>query len=162
MSLTHVTEIRVRWSECDPAGIVYFPHYFTYFELGCSDYVRSRNATWRALAARFGVVSFPRVEAHAHYRASARYEDVVAVHTHVSHVARKVITFEFRIYRQADGVLLTEGHMKIAPTNAQRRAAEISPAFAEWLLGTEPLDAPDGAQPPAPPPDAPGRPPFAL
>jgi len=162
VSLTHVTEIRVRWSECDPAGIVYFPHYFTYFELGCWDYVRSRNASWRALAARFGVVSFPRVEAAARYRASARHEDVVAVYTHVSHVARKVITFEFRIYRQVDGVLLTEGHMKIAPTNAQRRAAVISPAFADWLLGMEPLEEPAGAQPLAPPPDAPGRPPFAL
>ena len=133
--LVHVTELRVRWSECDPARIVYFPHYLTYFELGSMDYLRTRGGGWGAICERYGYVSFPRVEAFARYKASARYDDLLAVHTRVRDVARKVVTFEHRLYRQADGLLLTEGHIKAAPTDAQGRAAVIPPELAAWFLG---------------------------
>ena len=149
----HVTEVRVRWSECDPAGIVHFANYLTYFELGCIDYLRSRGADWRAIRRRYGYVGFPRVEAHARYKAPARYDDLIAVHTRVADVARKVVTFEFQIYRQADGALLTEGHVKIAPTNTEGRAAIIPPALAAWFRGGPlpddvPFDAAPGPEPP--------------
>lgn len=133
----------MRWSECDPANIVYFPHYLTYFELGSLDYLRSRGADWTAIGRHFGYYSFPRVEAHARYRGSARYNDVIAVHTWVGDVARKIVTFDFQIHRPSDGAFLTEGHMKVAPVDTQRRAALITPAFRDWLLGAGPLgDAP--------------------
>ncbi|SRR5579884_200015 len=134
----HVTEVRVRWNECDPAGIVYFPNYFTYFELGSMDYLRSRRAEWQALRQRFGFASFPRVEASARYRVSARFDDLLAVHTRVREVARKVVTFEFHLYRQADDVLLAEGQVKAAFTSAEGRAMVIPPAVAAWFRG-EPL-----------------------
>jgi acyl-CoA thioester hydrolase len=154
---TQVTEIRVRWNECDPAGIVYFPNYFTYFELGSMDFLRARREEWLALRERFGFASFPRVEATARYRVSARFDDVLTVHTRVRDVARKVVTFEFQLYRQDDGVLLAEGHVKAAFTDAERRAMVIPPAVAAWLLG-EPIpageasagDAPGAAPAPRP------------
>lgn len=137
---THVTEVRVRWNECDPAGIVYFPNYFTYFELGSMDYLRSRREEWQALRRRFGFASFPRVEATARYRVSARFDDLLEVHTRVGDVARKVVTFQFQLFRQADGVLLAEGHVKAALTSADGRAMIIPPAVAAWFRG-EPLPA---------------------
>src|ERR687894_1360985 len=104
----HVTEIRVRWAECDPAQIVYFAHYLTYFELGSFEYLRSRGATWGAIRERYGFASVPRVEAHARFKASARYDDLLAIHTRVGDVGRKIVTFESAVYRQADARLLAE------------------------------------------------------
>jgi acyl-CoA thioester hydrolase len=161
----HVTEVRVRWSECDPAGIVYFANYFTYFELGTFDYLRRRSADWRAICRRFGFVGFPRVEAFARYRAPARFDDLLAVHTRVREVARKVITFECHVYRQPEGALLAEGYLKIAPTNAEGRAALIPPALAAWLQGGPPPPEAAGAAsgeleeagPPTPPAALPDR-----
>ena len=136
----HLTEVRVRWNECDPAGIVYFPNYFTYFELGSMDYLRARGAEWQALRRQLGFASFPRVEASARYRASARFDDRLMVHTRVREVARKVITFEFRLHRQPDGALMAEGQVKAAFTNAEGRAMVIPPTVVAWFLG-QPLGA---------------------
>jgi acyl-CoA thioester hydrolase len=155
---TQVTEIRVRWNECDPAGIVYFPNYFTYFELGSMDFLRARREEWQALRERFGFASFPRVEATARYRVSARFDDILAVHTRVRDVARKVVTFEFQLYRQHDGVLLAEGHVKAAFVDAERRAMVIPPVVAAWLLGQPDAPAPAGGAPDAPEAAAPDRP----
>jgi acyl-CoA thioester hydrolase len=130
-----VTEVRVRWNECDPAGIVYFPNYFTYFELGSMDFLRARREEWQALRERYGVASFPRVEATARYRISARFDDVLEVHTRVGDVARKVITFEFQLFRQPDRALLAEGQIKTVCTNAERRAMVLPPELVAWFRG---------------------------
>jgi len=137
----HVTELRVRWHECDPAGIVYFANYLTYFELGTFEYLRSRGANWGLIRERYGFQSVPRVEAHARFKASARYDDIIAVHTRVGDVSRKVITFESQVYRQADERLLAEGHIKVALTTAEGRAGALPPELVAWLRTDEPFTA---------------------
>jgi acyl-CoA thioester hydrolase len=157
---THVTELRVRWPECDPAGIVYFANYLMYFELGTIEYLRARQASWGALRHRYGFVSAPRVEAHAQYRASARYDDLLAVHVQVADVAPKIITFGARIYLQPDERLIAEGHIKIALTGRDGRAAVLPPELVAWLHGDEPLPpAPDGTTVPVDWPRGVDRPP---
>jgi acyl-CoA thioester hydrolase len=139
----HVAELRVRWTECDPAGIVYFAHYLTYFELGTFEYMRSRGANWGVIRERYGFQSVPRVEAHARFKASARYDDLIEVHTRIGEISRKVITFESQVYRQADSRLLAEGHIKVALTAADGRAAALPPDLVTWLQSDAPF-------PPAP------------
>ena len=168
---THVSELRVRWPECDPAGIVYFANYLMYFELGTMEYLRARGASWGALRHRYGFVGAPRVEALARYRASARYDDLLAVHTRVTDVTRKIITFGAQVLRRADDRALAEGHIKIALTDAEGRAGVLPSALVAWLQSDEPFggeegnspvpaDWPRGATgalgaPPEPPPDPP-------
>jgi acyl-CoA thioester hydrolase len=142
----HVTELRVRWTECDPAGIVYFAHYLTYFELGTFEYLRSRGANWGVIRERYGFQSVPRVEAHARFKASARYDDTIAVHTRIGDVSRKVITFESQVYRQPEALLLAEGHIKVVLTAADGRAGTLPPDLVAWLRSDEPFPpAPHGA-----------------
>ncbi len=137
-------ELRVRWPECDPAGIVYFANYLMYFELGAMEYMRARGASWDAVRQRYGLRGAPRVEALARYRVSARYDDVLAVETHVSDVARKVITFASTIYRQPDRVLIAEGHIKIVLRGGDGRAAILPADLVAWLQGDDPFPG-DGA-----------------
>ena len=135
----HVTELRVRWTECDPAGIVYFGHYLTYFELGTFEYLRSRRANWGVIRERYGFQSVPRVEAHARFKASARYDDAIAVHTRIGDVSRKVITFESQVYRQPDGALLAEGYIKVVLTTPDGRAGTLPPDLVAWLESDAPF-----------------------
>ena len=133
-----VVEFRVRWPDCDPAGIVHFANFFTYFELGCMDYIRHRGLDWAALYAQFGFKGFPRVEAHARYRAMARHDDRLASHAWVSEVTRKVVTFHCEVHRPSDGTLIAEGHLKAAFVGPNGRAMEVPPALAAWLRGGPP------------------------
>jgi acyl-CoA thioester hydrolase len=134
-----VAELRVRWTECDPAGIVYFAHYLTYFELGTFEYLRSRGANWSVIRERYGFQSVPRVEAHARFKASARYDDLIEIHTRIGEITRKVITFQSQVYRQADHRLLAEGHIKVALTAADGRAAALPPDLVAWLQSDAPF-----------------------
>jgi acyl-CoA thioester hydrolase len=151
-SAPHITALRVRWSECDPARIVYFAHYLTYFELGTFEYLRSRGANWAAIRERYGFASVPRVEAHARFKASARYDDLLAVHTRVGEISRKVITFESQVYRQSDGRLLAEGHIRVVLTGPDGRAGTLPAALVAWLRGDEPFEPRDkvGSEGPRP------------
>lgn len=133
-----VVELRVRWPDCDPAGIVHFANYLTYFEIGCMDYLRHRGVDWPALYAHYGFQGFPRVEAHARYHAMGRFDDPLAVHARVADVARKVVTFRCAVYRQTDGVLLADGHLKAVFVGAAGRAETVPPALAAWLRGGPP------------------------
>ncbi|MBM2812189.1 MAG: Acyl-CoA thioesterase FadM [Chloroflexi bacterium] len=132
----HVTEVQVRWAECDPAGIVYYPQFFTYFEVGCTDFFATRIGSddWRAYFRRHGLMWTPRIEVTARFRASARCYERLNVHTRIADVARKIITLEFQIKRKSDDQLLAEGQVKAVFTNADGHAASIPPAVADWLL----------------------------
>ncbi|HEY0580829.1 MAG TPA: thioesterase family protein [Chloroflexota bacterium] len=114
----------VRWSDCDPAGITYYPNYYTFQEAATVEFLRSRGTSWRNLEQRYGG-HFPRVESHCRYLASCSYDDVVDVGLRVMDIARKIITLHFRVWRQADGERLCEGHVKFAlvpyPTSAHER-----------------------------------------
>ena len=43
----HETMIRVRYSETDKMGIVYYANYLVWFEIGRTDYCRARGFSYR-------------------------------------------------------------------------------------------------------------------
>lgn len=55
-------------------------------------------------------VGFPVVQAHADYRASARFDDEVLVKTRVASVGNSSIRFENEIYELPERQLLCTGH----------------------------------------------------
>lgn len=124
------TEIPVRWSDCDPAGILYYPNYYSYHEAALIEFFRGQSLSWKTLQDRYGV-HFPRVESHCRYTASVTYEDVVEVEIHVPEITRKIVTTAFTMFRKGDGVQLCEGYIKFAmapfvgPNGTPPRALEI-------------------------------------
>lgn len=120
----------VRWSDCDPAGILYYPNYYSFQECAMVEFFRSRGHSWKTLGDRFGV-HFPRLESHCRYMASATFEDLVEVELSVPEIARKVVTVAFSMFRQRDGVQLCEGRVKFAmvpfvgPNGGPPRALEL-------------------------------------
>jgi len=123
------TTLRVRWSDCDPAGIVFYPNYYAYFESAMMEFLQSRGASWMSLMRSQGV-HFPRVESHCTYMAPASYEDTVRVDLRLREAARKVLTIGFTIGREPGRERICEGHVKFAmariPTDGERaRALEL-------------------------------------
>lgn len=69
----------VEWGDCDEAGIVFYPHYFRWFDAAFQRLLRSRALSQGALRARFGVVGTPILEAGASFRSPARSDDVLEI-----------------------------------------------------------------------------------
>lgn len=99
-----VSTVKVRYAETDQMHVAYHAHYFVWFEVARTDWLREAGLTYRALEAEGYFL--PVIEAHCDYRASARYDDDLTV-TATARLASPVrIAFEYQIAR-ADGVVAT-------------------------------------------------------
>ncbi len=92
--------LRVIYGDTDQMGVVYYANYFRYFEFARSEYFRARGGSYREIE-RDGLL-LPVVEATASYKSSARYDDVLLIHTRVSEVRRVSLTFSYDIFREGD------------------------------------------------------------
>jgi len=71
------TTLRVRYAETDQMGVVYYAHYFVWFEVARAELLRQLGWSYRDMEAS-GVI-LPVIEAHCEYRRPARYDDQVEV-----------------------------------------------------------------------------------
>jgi acyl-CoA thioester hydrolase len=75
---TATTTLRVRYAETDQMGVVYYAHYFVWFEVARAELLRQQGWSYREME-ESGVI-LPVIEAYCEYRRPARYDDQVEVH----------------------------------------------------------------------------------
>jgi YbgC/YbaW family acyl-CoA thioester hydrolase len=82
-------DIRVRWSEADPAGIAFYPRFFEWFDMATEALFDSLEMPWPVLFPRYRVVGVPIVDAGARFASPVRYGDTVTVRASISEVREK-------------------------------------------------------------------------
>jgi acyl-CoA thioester hydrolase len=97
-----ISRIRVRYAETDQMGIVYYAHYFVWFEVARADWLRSLGWTYREME-ESGVM-LPVIEAHCEYRYPARYDDEVEIRTtgRLLSAVRVAFAYEVTVSGHAD------------------------------------------------------------
>lgn len=76
--LTNHLTLRVEWGDCDPAGIVYFPRYFEYFDMCTRALFERAGFSKRDLIKTYGIAGIPVVDLKARFQVPSRFgEDVV-------------------------------------------------------------------------------------
>lgn len=122
MPLEHVVTVRVRYGETDQMGVVYHPNYLLYFETGRTELMRSSGVTYSELekSGVFLVVT----EAACRYRAAAKYDQELRIHTKVDQVGKATIRFSYRVVG-SDGALLAEGHTELASVDASKSPVRL-------------------------------------
>jgi 4-hydroxybenzoyl-CoA thioesterase len=101
--VSHAATVRVRWSDADPAGIVFYPRFFEWFDLGTEALFASVGLPWAECFPAYDVVGVPIVESSSRFVAPVRYGDVVTVESAVVWVREKVFRIEHEI-RVAGGL----------------------------------------------------------
>ena len=102
------TRLRVRYAETDQMGVVYHSNYFIWFEIGRVELLRQMGFTYKEMEQRDGCY-IAVVDARCRYKAPARYDDEIAVRTHLKNVRESLIHFGYEALRAGDGTLLAEG-----------------------------------------------------
>jgi YbgC/YbaW family acyl-CoA thioester hydrolase len=106
----HRCQVRVRFGDTDPYGIVYFVSYFRYCHRAIEEYLRSLGLppeeTFRNTQEGFGL---PIVEAHGKFLRPSRYGDLLEVETRLQEVRAKALIFQFRFFPAGGTELLAEG-----------------------------------------------------
>jgi acyl-CoA thioester hydrolase len=118
--------LRVRWSECDLQGVVFYPNYLAYFD-------HLLTELWREAVGPYGQIhelgiDLVVAEANVRYRAPARFDDEIEIVAEIGGLGTTSMTTRLRIERVEDGALLAEGdlrHVFVEPhTHAKREIPE--------------------------------------
>ena len=107
---------RVRYRECDPMKVAYHTHYLDYFEEARTEALRDRGIVYKELEAS-GVI-MPVVEASVRYRASAYYDDVLAIEVHFPEPPRATIPIDYVIRREGEDAVLATGRVVLCFVDA--------------------------------------------
>lgn len=94
-------EFRVRYAETDQMGVVYHANYLVWCEMGRTELIRQRGASYAQLE-RDGLV-LAVADATVRYHAPARYDDMIRVEATVDEVRSRTVRFAYVIYRVSDG-----------------------------------------------------------
>lgn len=128
----HETLLRVRYSETDKMGIVYYANYLVWFEIGRTEYCRARGFSYKDMEANddaFLVVA----ESYCRYKAPAFYDDELLVRTHITEMRRRSLRFGYEIVRVSDGQVIAEGETGHVVTDADGRVRSFPEGYAKRL-----------------------------
>jgi 4-hydroxybenzoyl-CoA thioesterase len=102
-------QFTIEWGHCDPAGIVFNSRFFEFFDWGTWIlFEAALGVKPPDLAAVFGIVGIPLVDAGARFIAPARFGDVVEHTSQVSEFRRSSFDVEHRLLVR--GAVAVEGH----------------------------------------------------
>ncbi|MDJ0269950.1 MAG: acyl-CoA thioesterase [Aigarchaeota archaeon] len=131
MEQRHVTRLRVRLSETDTLGIVYYGQYFVYFDVARLELLRELGITSDYLQ-RLGL-HFVAAEASCRYFGSARFDELLQVKTWISKLGNSSIRYEHIIERENDGQKLVHGFVVDVLVDADGRPVSLPAEMREKL-----------------------------
>ena len=124
--MTFSALITVRFGDCDPAGLVYYPVLFHYCHAAMEEFFAARCGVSypRLLAERR--LGFPTVNVRAEFFAPLVYGDEASVEVWASAVGRSSVTFEYRLRRASDQKLCAGAtHVHVSMDLDERRAVPL-------------------------------------
>jgi YbgC/YbaW family acyl-CoA thioester hydrolase len=105
-SIEGVFPVQLHWGDCDPAGIIFYPTYFRWFDSATWAFFASVGYTARRMRAEH--LAMPLVAADCQFKAPAQQEDRAEVRSTILRWGGKSFVIRHAVVR-ADGTLLAEG-----------------------------------------------------
>jgi tol-pal system-associated acyl-CoA thioesterase len=126
---------RVRWSDVDIMGIVYYGRYLRFMEAAETELFRAIGFPYDVLADEHGVW-IARIRLECDYRAPAKLDDEILCRAELRKIGGSSMTFTFPIDR-ADGTRLVDGTLILAALDRTTlKATRVPAALREALLST--------------------------
>jgi acyl-CoA thioester hydrolase len=134
MPVEHTINLRVRFAETDAMQVVYYAEYFVWFEVARTELFRAIGMPYSVISRKRGFHT-PVVQAHADYKASARYDDEIAVRAWVSKLWRSSVQIDYEVSKLPAGELISTGHTVHVLLGGDGKAKEIPADMRKRLAG---------------------------
>jgi acyl-CoA thioester hydrolase len=125
-----VSLVRVRYAETDQMQVAYHAHYFVWFEVARTDWLRDAGFTYRQMEA--DGLMLPVIDARCQYRAPARYDDELAVRATARLVSPARLAFDYEV--SGPGGVVAVGSTVHATLDRSGRPVRV-PATVKDLIG---------------------------
>jgi len=129
---TFKTTYRVTWSDVDAAQVVHHSNYFRIFERVEEEFYQYLGVDLKYFTEqRFWL---PRVEVFCHYKAPARFGDILEISLSIEEVKEKAVRYGYLVKKKDSSILLAEGYVvAVAADQKFRRAIDIPSEIIEKL-----------------------------
>ena len=99
----YLHELRVRYGECDPQGIVFNANYLLYYDVAFTEMWRAAVGPWQDMVERgFDAVV---AETNLRFLSPARYDDELTLPVHVTRLGTTSLTTEIDVLRGEEVLL---------------------------------------------------------
>lgn len=101
------TKITVRYVETDQMGIVHHSNYYTWFEVGRTEFIKESGMTYADMETE--KIMIPVVESGCRYIEGAKYEDDLIIESYIDKLSPAKVVFNYNVIREKDGKVLARG-----------------------------------------------------
>jgi acyl-CoA thioester hydrolase len=119
-------ELRVRYNECDPQGIVFNANYVAYVDLAFTELWRAAFGSYQSMVERG--IDMVVGETNLSFRDSARFDEIVAIELAIEQLGTTSVTTRLAIVRE--GRPLVEGWIRHVFVDAESWRKTPAP---EWV-----------------------------
>ena len=124
------TEIRVRLSETDAVGIVFFGSFSAFFDVGRMDYLAHLGLHTMDGAVR-DLIPGAVVHQEVSFASPARYNDELVVHVRIAALGRTSYTFHFLVTNKRSRETVARGSLTLVWLDEAFLPIELPGAFTE-------------------------------
>lgn len=97
--LTSSKDILIEWGDCDPAGIVFYPRYFAWFDACTAGLFAHAGLPKFQMLKTYGIVGIPMVDTRAKFLLPSKFGDIVTVETRIAEFRRSSFDVEHRLLK---------------------------------------------------------------
>ena len=117
------TRIKVRFGDCDPAGLVYYPSIFHYCHVAMEEFFAERCGIGYDKLVADERIGFPTVNVQTEFFVPLVYGDEAEVEVSSTRVGRSSVTFEYNVRRANDQTLCARSTQVHAAMSLDTRTA---------------------------------------
>ncbi|MGO4390096.1 acyl-CoA thioesterase [Variovorax sp. M-6] len=130
----------IRFSDCDPAGIVFYPQYFVMFNGLVEDWVDALGIGYQRLIVQQRI-GLPTVRLEADFRAVSRFGDRVTLALAVERLGTRSLTLALQCVDMAGELRMQMRQVLVTTSLESHRALEIPTALREAIVRGVPAAA---------------------
>ena len=124
---------RVRWSDVDIAGIIYFGAYVRFIELAEMELFRELGFPYAKMFDRLGIW-LPRVHLEFDFYSPALMDDELVARTHIARLGNSSITFRIVIANDQTGVVDAAATLVVATVDRETMKSRPMPSELRTAL----------------------------
>ena len=123
----------IRFSDCDPAGIVFYPQYFVMFNGLVEDWVDAMGIGYRRLIAEQRI-GLPTVRIEADFRAVSRFGDSVTLALEVERLGTRSLTLALQCVGAGEELRMQMRQVLVTTSLETHRAIDVPAALRTAIL----------------------------
>lgn len=123
----HECQKRVRYSETDKMGYLYYGNYASYYEIGRVEMLRSIGLTYQKMEDEQGIM-MPVMSLQMRYVRPARYDELLTIRTTLRKLPDEIIVFHVEILNE-NGKLVNGGSVKLCFVDRSTNRTVPAPGY---------------------------------